>query len=120
MAAYDSPAIRTFPFVPLLNKQSAYTFILDGFKVLNHAHPEEVSISLVYMLEAFARETTTFITILDSAIQEEIAPLFKEGALLISRPAAGTIRHSDSLTSHIVFERKVSATYRTVHPTRSD
>ena len=40
--------------------------------------------------------------------------------LMQQQPAAGTIRHSDSLTSHIVFERKVSATYRTVHPTRSN
>ncbi len=70
MAAYYSPALGAFPFLVLLNKQSTYTIILDGFKVLNHAHPEEVSISLVYMLEPFAREITTFITILDSTIQE--------------------------------------------------
>jgi hypothetical protein len=54
------------------------------------------------MLQTMTGKLITFIAILDFAIDELHAPLFKESALLPPGTAAGAIRHTDSLTFHII------------------
>jgi len=61
-----------------------------------------------------------FITVLYLALEEQVASLLKESALLFSRPASTTVRHSDSLALNIIFESKVSAAYSAVHSAGSD
>jgi len=77
-------------------------------------------VAFVDMAEPLAGKIIAFVTVFHLAINEEVASLFEEGAILIPWPATGAVRHSDSLASYIMFKSKVLAAYPTVHSARSD
>ena len=120
MARYYPTAIGTFPSLLFLFKELIDAILLDEFEVLDHTHPVEVSVACIYMIESFAGIITAFVAVLYLATQEEIASLFEESALLISRSATKAVRHSNSLALHIMFVSKVSAANPAIHSTRSD
>ena len=120
MARYCPPALRAFPFVLFLFKEFLDAILFDKFEVLDHTHAVLFSVAFIDMAEPLAGKIIALVTIFNLAISEQIASLFEEGAVFISCPATGTVRHSDSLASYIMFESKVSAAYRAVHSARSD
>jgi len=110
----------TSPFVLFIFEKLFDTVRLDGFEVLDHAHPEICSVALVDMAKPFTGEIIAFVTIFYVAIQEQRTSLFKEGTLFISWSAPATIRHSNALAFYIILISKVSTADCAVHPTRSD
>jgi len=120
VARYYPTAPGAFPSGLFLFKELLDAILLDEFEVLDHTHHVLSSVAFIDMAEPLAGKIIALVTVFNLAISEQIASLFEEGAVLISWPAAGTVRHSDSLDSYIMFESKVSAAYPAVHSARSD
>ena len=120
MARYYPAAPGAFPFVLFLFKEFLDAILFDKFEVVDHTHPVMSSVAFIDMAEPLAGKIIALVTVFNLAISEQIASLFEEGTVLISWPATGTVRHSDSLASYVMFESKVSAAYRAVHSARSD
>ena len=120
MARYYPTAPGAFPSGLFLFKEFLDAILFDKFEVVDHTHPVMSSVAFIDMAEPLAGKIIALITVFNLAISEQIASLFEEGTVLISWPATGTVRHSDSLASYVMFKSKVSAAYSAVHSARSD
>lgn len=99
MARYYPTAPGTFPSLLFLFKELLDAILLDEFEVLDHTHPVMSSVAFIDMAEPLAGKIIALVTVFNLAISEQIASLFQKSTFLISWPAVGTVRHSDSLAS---------------------
>ena len=120
MARYYPTAPGAFPSVLFLSKELLDAILLNEFEVLDHTHPVMSSVAFIDMAEPLTGKITALVTVFNLAINEEIASLFEECALLISWSATDTVRYSDPLALYLMFKSKVLAAYPAVHPARSD
>ena len=70
MAAYNCSTLRALPSLLFRFKKLLNAMLLDEFQILDHAHPEIRSISLVDMAEHFAGEIIALVAIFHVAVQE--------------------------------------------------
>jgi hypothetical protein len=70
--------------------------------------------------KSIAGKVPALIAVSYLSVQNEGAFLFQEGALLISGPAAGAIRHRNALALQLVSVSKIGAAYRAVHSARTN
>ena len=102
MATYDSLALGALPVLILFFQELSDAILPDAFEILDHTHSKMSSVALADMLKPCAGEVAAFVTILHLTPQEPFACFFKEGALLVCRPATNAVRHSDTLVFYVV------------------
>jgi hypothetical protein len=117
VAGDDPAAVRALPFLRLSLKKSTGTTFPEEFKILEHTHMVIFSIAFINAGQIPAGEISTLVAVFHPVADEQFAPLFKEGAFLISRSAASTVRYSDTPSFSIMFEGKVRNAYPAVHTT---
>lgn len=115
MAADCVTTPGAFPFLRLSFEKFLDTTLLDEFKVLNHAHFEESSVSFVNTFESHARKGLALITVLHLVVQQEAASFLEKGTFLLPWPATNAVGHFDSFALDIVLEGEVCAAYCTIH-----
>lgn len=119
MAADCVTTLGAFPFLRFSFEKFLDTTLLDEFKVLNHTHFEESSVSFVNPFESHARKGLALITVLHLVVQQEAASLLEKGAILLPWPATNAVGHFDFFAFDIVLEGEVCAAYCTIHSTWS-
>jgi hypothetical protein len=69
MAADHPSALLALPPFRLLPEELRNAVLLNGFEILDHAHPEQGLIARVEALQPFAGKTAAFMAVLDFAVQ---------------------------------------------------
>ena len=118
MATYHFTTFWTPPLPGLCLQKFRHAILLDETKVLNQAHPEQFSISIVDMLQSFARKIWAFIAVFHFAVQKQVAFLLEKSTLLVPRTTTNTVQHPYPPAFHIILPSKVPAANSTIHPTR--
>ncbi len=120
MAAYCPAAVGAFPFLGLPFEQFLDAMVPGELQVFNHAHPKLLAVTGIEVLEVLTGEVGALVAVFHLAFHQQFTALFQEGASFIPGPATAAIRHSDSLVSNIIGERKVATAGGTVHTTGSN
>ena len=113
-------ASRTFIFLRLLAQKLVDTVISYELEVIDHAHVISGTIPLVERLQILAREIGAFIAETNLIVNQQVAMLFYEGALLIARQTSRAVYDLAPFLFQIIGISKITAAEAAVHAARSD
>jgi hypothetical protein len=100
--ADDAATFRAFVFSFLLRDEGVDSVVPYELQVLDHAHAVSRAVPSVELLQPIAGEAAALVAEANLVVHQQVAPLFNEGALLVSGYAAGAVCGLDPLAAQVM------------------